>query len=253
MLTKRIIPCLDIRNGRVVKGVQFQGHRDMGDPAALAQYYSAQGADELVFYDITASPEARAIDLAWVARVANEISIPFSVAGGIRSVDMAKQTFDTGADKVSINTPAQEDPSLIDALARTYGSQAVVVSIDLKGHNIFSNTGDPGKTRRSGRTALSWIREVVSRGAGELVINSMVKDGVRDGYDLDMLAKITDMVNIPVIASGGAGQCEHFREVFEKTNVSGALAASIFHSKTVTIPALKSYLEEYNIPVRITK
>ena len=252
MLTKRIIPCLDVKDGRVVKGIQFQDHRDMGDPATLARFYSEQGADELVFYDITASPERRGIDLTWVGRVAKEISIPFSVAGGIRSVDLAKQVFDTGADKVSINTPAQENPSLIDALAKTYGSQAVVVGIDLRGQNIFANTGDPRKSQRSERTASSWIREVVSRGAGELVINSMNKDGIRSGYDLDALTKITDMINVPVIASGGAGAYEHFREVFQKTAVSGALAASVFHSSIITIPDLKIFLDDANIPIRIT-
>lgn len=251
MLTKRIIPCLDIKNGRVVKGVQFKDHRDMGDPAMLARFYSDQGADELVFYDITASPEARDIDLDWVKRVAEEISIPFSVAGGIRSVEMAKEVFDTGADKISINTPAQEDPSLIDALARTFGSQAIVVGIDLIGNDIFSNTGDPSKTQRSRRSAISWIREVVSRGAGELVINSMAKDGVKNGYDLDTLTKVTEIVNVPVIASGGAGKREHFLEVFEQTTASGALAASVFHSKTISIPELKTYLKNLRIPVRI--
>ncbi len=252
MLTKRIIPCLDVKNGRVVKGVQFRNHRDMGDPATLARYYSDQGADELVFYDITASPERRGVDLAWVARVANEISIPFSVAGGIRSVDMAKQVFDTGADKVSLNTPAQEDPTLIDKIAKTYGSQAIVIGIDLKDQAIFSNTGDPEKCQRSDRSAFSWIREAVSRGAGELVINSMSMDGVKNGYDLDILTKVTDMINVPVIASGGAGNYAHFRDVFQKTRVTGALAASVFHSNSIAIADLKNYLKNANIPTRIT-
>ncbi len=252
MLTKRIIPCLDIKNGRVVKGIQFQNHRDMGEPAALARYYSDEGADELVFYDITASPEARDIDFTWVSRVAKEISIPFSIAGGIRTVEMAKQAFDTGADKISVNTPAQEDPSLIDALARAFGSQAVVVGIDLKGNDLYSNTGAPSKTQRSDRTPLSWVDEVVSRGAGELVINSMAMDGMKNGYDLDTLNRVSCAVNVPIIASGGAGECEHFRELFEKTNVSAALAASAFHSKAIAIPKLKAYLKNFNIPVRIS-
>lgn len=250
MLTRRIIPCLDIRAGRVVKGVQFQGHSDMGDPAQLARYYSDQGADELVFYDITASPEGRGVDLVWVARVAEEISIPFSVAGGVHSVDMARRVFETGADKISINTPALENPDLIDKLVYAFGSQAIVVGVDLKDGEIFSHTGDPGQTKNTGRSALAWIFEVEKRGAGELVINSMAKDGVKTGYDVEVLAKITGTVNIPVIASGGAGTADHFRDVFENTKVSGALAASVFHTKTIAIPALKSTLAKADIPVR---
>ena len=251
MLTKRIIPCLDIRNGRVVKGIQFQSHRDMGDPAELAKYYSEQGADELVFYDITASPEGREIDLSWVEKVAQNISIPFSVAGGIRSVEMAKRVFEAGADKISINTPALENPDLINQLVDQFGSQAVVIGIDVRNGEIYQNTGCPDKTLKTKWSALAWITEVQARGAGELVINSMSQDGVQRGYDITFLQQVDKILKIPVIASGGAGSLKHFREVFERTEVDGALAASVFHAKTIKIPKLKQYLSVYNIPIRL--
>ena len=252
MLAKRIIPCLDIRNGRVVKGIQFKDHRDMGDPAKLAKYYSDQGADELVFYDITASPEQRAVDLSWVEKVASQISIPFSVAGGIRSIAQAKQVFDSGADKISVNTPALENPELINELVDRFGSQSVVIGVDVRDGEIYSNTGDPSKTLKTKWTALEWIQEVQQRGAGELVINSMAQDGARNGYDLSFLKEVEKIATVPVIASGGAGSMEHFKEIFKEALVDGALAASVFHSKAIQIPELKAYLSQFNIPIRIT-
>ena len=252
MLAKRIIPCLDVRNGRVVKGVKFKNHIDMGDPVELARYYSDQGADELVFYDITASPEGREIDLSWIEKVAKQISIPFSVAGGIRTIEIAKRVFDAGADKVSVNTPALTRPDLINELAEKFGSQAVVIGIDVKNGELYSNTGDPNKMSKTNWTALEWIKEVQLRGAGELVINSIANDGVKGGYAIDLLKEIGNIVTIPVIASGGAGCKEHFKVVFEDANVDGALAASVFHSKTIIINELKQYLSQSNIPIRLT-
>ena len=252
MLAKRIIPCLDVRNGRVVKGVKFKNHIDMGDPVELAQYYSDQGADELVFYDITASPEGREIDLSWVNKVATQISIPFSVAGGIRTIEIAKRVFDAGADKVSVNTPALNRPAIINELAEKFGSQAVVIGIDVKNGDLYSNTGDPNKMTKTKWTVLDWIKEVQLRGAGEIVLNSISNDGVKNGYAISLLKKVADIATIPVIASGGAGRKEHFKTVFEDANVDGALAASVFHSKTIIINELKQYLSQFNIPIRIT-
>lgn len=250
MLAKRIIPCLDVRNGRVVKGVRFHYHRDMGDPSALATYYSDQGADELVFYDITASPEEREIDLSWVKKVAQNISIPFSVAGGIRSIKMAKRVFEAGADKISINTPALQNPELINRLVHQFGSQAIVIGIDVRNGEIYQNTGSPEKTSKTKWSVFDWIEEVQKRGAGELVINSIANDGVKEGYDVQLLQKIFKIAKVPVIASGGAGKKEHFKFVFEKSLVDGALAASVFHSKAIKIPELKKYLLSQGIPVR---
>jgi len=252
MLAKRIIPCLDIRDGRVVKGVQFKNHKDMGDPAELAKYYSEQGADELVFYDITASPENREIDLTWVAKVAAQISIPFAVAGGIRSVAHAKRVFEAGADKISVNTPALERPDLINELVTRFGSQAIVIGVDVRNGEIYSNTGDPNKTLKTKWTALQWIQEVQDRGAGELVINSMAQDGAKNGYDVSFLKEVAKIATVPVIASGGAGTLTHFKDVFEQAEVDGALAASVFHSKSILIPDLKTALATFNIPIRLT-
>ncbi len=252
MLAKRIIPCLDIKNGRVVKGIQFKDHKDMGDPAALAKYYSDQGADELVLYDITASPEGREVDLSWVEKVARAINIPFSVAGGIRSVSQAKRVFEAGADKISVNTPALERPELINELVSKFGAQAVVIGVDVRDGEIYSNTGDWKKTLKTQWTALEWIQEVQTRGAGELVINSMAQDGTKNGYDILFLQAVARIATVPVIASGGAGSREHFKEVFEKALVDGALAASMFHSHAIQIPKLKAYLAQSNIPIRVT-
>jgi cyclase len=256
MLKKRIIACLDVANGRVVKGVRFRGHEDVGDILELAQRYSEQGIDELVFYDITASPEQRGVAPAWVEQVARRIDIPFCVAGGIRSVAQAESILALGADKVSVNTPALENPVLIDELAARFGSQCVVVGIDsLRDDDgqwrVRSHTGDPGKTRQLGLSTLDWLREAQSRGAGEIVLNCMASDGTRDGYDLEQLAAARVVCEVPLIASGGAGSTRHFVDVFRSCDVDGALAASVFHKNILPVPALKRDLLEQGIPVRV--
>lgn len=254
MLKMRIIPCLDVRDGKVVKGVKFRDHEVMGDIVPLAQRYSELGADELVFYDITASSENRVVDRTWITRIAQCIRIPFCVAGGIRSVEDAERIFDSGADKISINSPALENPDLINALSKRFGRQSIVVGVDSIAwdgqYKACQFTGDPEKTRNTGRHTLDWVREVASRGAGEIVLNCMNQDGVRKGYDIEQLIKIGEAVDIPIIASGGAGEMSHFKEVFEKTTVTGALAASVFHLGLIDIPVLKHYLAENKIQVR---
>ena len=255
MLAKRIIPCLDVKDGRVVKGVRFRNHKDVGDIVSLAARYAAEGADELVFYDIAASPEARSVEPAWVKRVAREIDIPFCVAGGIRSVGDARARLFAGADKISINSPALADPSLIDRLSAEFGSQCIVVGIDsreIEGEwRVHSNTGDPDKTRTEARRTLDWIVEAIDRGAGEIVLNCMDQDGVRNGYDIDQLSAARRICSVPLIASGGAGAMAHFSDVFVKANVDGALAASVFHKQIIGIGVLKPYLEQQSIEVRI--
>lgn len=250
MLKKRIIPCLDVKNGRVVKGIRFRDHIDMGDPAELAEYYSASGADELVFYDITASPENREVDIKWIEKVASKISIPFSVAGGIRSVKNAKKILNAGADKISINTPALQNPELISKLASEFGTQCVVIGIDTLNGFVYQNTGDISKTSITNRKTLDWAKEAEKLGAGEIVLNSMNSDGVKNGYDINALKEISKLVNIPVIASGGAGKMEDFLEVFINTSVTGALAASVFHSGEIKIADLKKFLDEKGIAMR---
>jgi cyclase len=256
MLAKRIIPCLDVKDGRVVKGVRFRNHEDVGDILDLARRYRDEGADELVFYDITASPEARSVSRAWIGRVAAEIDIPFCVAGGIRSVDDARAVLAAGADKTSINSPALENPALIDDLARAFGTQCVVIGVDSRFDDgdwwVYQYTGDEKRTVAARRRTLDWVREVVARGAGEIVLNCMNNDGVRQGYDLPQLAAVRDAVAVPLIASGGAGCSEHFIDVFRKTKVDGALAASVFHKGVVAIPTLKQALAANDIPVRRT-
>ncbi|WP_270376196.1 imidazole glycerol phosphate synthase subunit HisF [Marinicauda sp. Alg238-R41] len=255
MLARRIIPCLDVRDGRVVKGVRFRDHVDMGDIVELATRYASEGADELVFYDITASPQERAVEPEWVSRVARAIDIPFAVAGGIRSVDDARARLFAGADKISVNTPALRDPDLIDRLAREFGSQCVVSGIDsrvIEGEwRIHQNTGDPDKTEISHRRTLDWIGEVTERGAGEVVLNCMDQDGVREGYDVDQLAAARAICPVPLIASGGAGAIEHFEAVFRIANVDGALAASVFHKQIIEIGALKAALKDQGVEVRL--
>jgi imidazole glycerol-phosphate synthase subunit HisF len=250
MPARRIIPCLDVKDGRVVKGVQFRDHRDVGDIVAHALRYRDEGADELVFYDISASAEDRSLDTAWVRRVAEVVDIPFSVAGGVRSRDQAAVCLANGADKVSINSPALERPELIEELARDFGSQCVVLGVDTYqadgGYYVHQYTGSPDRSRDTGRRTLDWVREAVDRGAGEVVLNCMRQDGVRRGYDLDHTA---EAVPVPVIASGGAGAPEHFRQAFE-AGASGALAATVFHDRLIPIPALKTYLGEFGIEVR---
>jgi cyclase len=255
MLSRRIIPCLDVREGRVVKGVRFRDHVDMGDIVELALRYRDEGADELVFYDITASPEGRSVDRRWVERVARLIDIPFCVAGGIRSVDDARGVLYSGADKVSINTPALERPALIGELADAFGVQCVVVGIDsLRDGDgewrVRQYSGDPSRTRALARRTLDWIIEAQQRGAGEIVLNCMGSDGVRAGYDIEQLAAARALCHVPLIASGGAGEAAHFVDVFANADVDGALAASVFHSGQVLIPALKSELRAAGIEVR---
>ncbi|HWU75152.1 MAG TPA: imidazole glycerol phosphate synthase subunit HisF [Rhodanobacter sp.] len=256
MLSRRIIPCLDVRDGQVVKGVRFRDHVVMGEIVELALRYRDEGADELVFYDITASPEGRSVDRAWVEKVARVIDIPFCVAGGIRSVDEARAVLHAGADKISVNSPALERPALIDELAAAFGVQCVVVGIDslrdADGEwHVRQYTGDPSKTQALPRRTLDWMIEVQRRGAGEIVLNCMGSDGVRRGYDLEQLSVARAICHVPLIASGGAGEPEHFRDVFAEADVDGALAASVFHSGAIAIPALKRYLHGHGVPVRL--
>jgi len=256
MLTRRIVPCLDVRDGRVVKGVRFRDHVDMGDIVALAQRYRQDGADELVFYDIGASPQGRSVDRDWIRRVAAVIDIPFCVAGGIRSVDDARAALHAGADKVSINTPALERPELIGELADAFGIQCVVVGVDsLREQDgewrLRSHTGDPDRMRAPGRRTLDWIREAQERGAGEIVLNCMGSDGVRQGYDIEQLAAARAACAVPLVASGGAGASAHFVAVFAEADVDAALAASVFHSGSIAIPGLKRELRAAGVEVRL--
>ena len=237
-----------------MKGVRFRDHRVMGDIVPLAARYREEGADELVFYDITASPDGRTVSRDWVGRVTEVLDIPFCVAGGIRSVEDAEEILAAGAEKVSINTPALEDPGLIDRLARRFGCQCVVIGIDSQGsdgsYRVASHTGDPQRTRYGRRQTRDWVREVQDRGAGEIVLNCMNHDGVRTGYDVHHLADIRDICSVPLIASGGAGAMEHFSEVFLAAHVDGALAATVFHSGAIPIPDLKDYLKQCGVEVR---
>ena len=255
MLSRRIIPCLDVRDGRVVKGVRFRDHVDVGDIAELALRYRDEGADELVFYDIGASPEGRSVDHAWVERVSSLLDIPFCVAGGIRDVATARAVLHAGADKISINSPALERPALISELADAFGVQCIVVGIDsireADGEwRVRSNTGDPSKTMALPLRTLDWLAEAQRLGAGEIVLNCMDSDGVRRGYDLAQLREARALCEVPLVASGGAGEIEHFATVFREADVDGGLAASVFHSGAITIPALKRYLRSQQIEVR---
>jgi imidazole glycerol-phosphate synthase subunit HisF len=256
MLSRRIIPCLDVREGRVVKGVRFRDHVVMGEIVDLALRYRDEGADELVFYDITASPEGRSVDRTWVERVARVIDIPFCVAGGIRSVDDAREVLHAGADKISVNSPALERPELVDELAAAFGVQCVVVGIDSMRDadgewRVRQYTGDPSKTRSLSRRTIDWMIEVQKRGAGEIVLNCMDSDGVRNGYDLAQLTMARAVCSVPLIASGGAGAMEHFRDAFAQAGVDGALAASVFHSGSIAVPDLKRYLQQQGVVVRL--
>jgi len=234
--------------------VRFRDHRVVGDILELAQRYRDAGADELVFYDITASPEGRSVDRDWISRVARLLDIPFCVAGGIRSVADAEEVLGAGAEKVSVNSPALADPELIDRLSRRFGAQCVVVGIDSRmsgdSYHVYQFTGDPERTRETARATLDWIVEVQERGAGEIVLNCMASDGVRHGYDIAQLQAARAVCNVPLIASGGAGAPEHFRDVFRQTAVDGALAASVFHLGEIEIPSLKQYLRRQGIEVR---
>lgn len=251
MLAKRIIPCLDVRNGKVVKGVNFEGIKDVGDPVELAIDYNRQGADELVFYDITASYEGRGVMLDVVKRTAQQVFVPLCVGGGIATVQDFRDTLRAGADKVSVNSQAVKNPKLISDAAEIFGSQCVVVGIDAKrnekgGYSVFINGGRVDMNLDLG----DWVKEIQERGAGEICLNSIDTDGVRGGFDIDMLNFVCDRVNIPVIASGGCGRLEHFSEVFEKTNSSAALAASLFHFRELTVDEVKEHLKQHDIPVR---
>lgn len=255
MLSRRIIPCLDVRDGRVVKGVRFRNHVDMGDIAELALRYRDEGADELVFYDIGASPEGRSVDYAWVERVSSLLDIPFCVAGGIRSVETARAVLYAGADKISVNTPALERPELVSELAAAFGVQCVVVGVDSVWEadgewRVRQYTGDPSKMRSAGLRTLDWVRRAQELGAGEIVLNCMDSDGVRKGYDIEQLAAVRAICDVPLVASGGAGTMGHFADVFRNADVDGALAASVFHSGRIAIPDLKHYLHSQDIEVR---
>ena len=255
MPSKRIIACLDVKGGRVVKGVRFEGHADMGDPAELARRYRDEGADEIVIYDITASAERRTIDYDWLARVARALDIPLAVAGGIRSLDQAIACLEHGADKVSINSPALERPELISEIAETAGSQCVVVGVDSRVMDgewlTFQYTGAAHTMRRTPRRTLDWIVEAEERGAGEIVLNCMDQDGVRAGYDIAQLKAARALLQIPLVASGGAGTPQHFVDVFTEADVSAALAAGVFHSGAVSIADVKQAVREEGLEVRL--
>jgi imidazole glycerol-phosphate synthase subunit HisF len=234
--------------------VQFRDHRIVGDILELATRYRDDGADELVFYDITASPEGRSVDRGWIERIACVLDIPFCVAGGIRSVADAEGILNAGAEKISVNSPALADPALIDQLARRFGSQCVVVGIDSQtvgdDYLVYQYTGDPTRSRSTSRRTLDWAREVQERGAGEIVLNCMASDGVRTGYDIAQLRRVREICRVPLIASGGAGTPEHFAAVFSQARVDGALAASVFHSGAIAIPDLKRYLRSQSVEMR---
>ena len=257
MLAKRIIPCLDVRDGKVVKGVQFRNHEIIGDIVPLAKKYAEAGADELVFYDITASSDDRVVDKSWVSRIAEVIDIPFCVAGGIKTEQDAKQILMMGADKISINSPALRDPELITRLADIFGQQCIVVGIDsfydkeTGLYQVYQFTGDESRTQQTQWTTFDWIKEVQARGAGEIVLNCMNQDGVRQGYDIEQLKKARTVCNVPLIASGGAGKISHFFDVFNEADVDGALAASVFHKGIIPMNELKQILKNQKVEIRL--
>lgn len=252
MLAKRIIPCLDIKDGRTVKGVNFENIRDAGDAVELAMYYSREGADELVFLDITATIEKRKTFAELVKRIAAKINIPFTVGGGISSVENAHELLQNGADKVSVNTAAFKEPQLIKEMAEEFGSQCVVLAIDTKKENdnkwyVYLNGG----RTKTDMLAFDWAKKGIELGAGEILLTSMNNDGTKDGFAHDITALFCDKLSVPVIASGGAGTMEHFADVFLNDNADAALAASVFHFEEIKIPNLKKYLSQQNINVRI--
>ena len=251
MITKRIIPCLDVRNGRVVKGVNFEGVRDVADPVEMARMYNAAGADELVFYDITASYEGRALFTDILTRVAAEIFIPLTVGGGINTLEDFDRVLKCGADKVSVNSGALRDPGLIPAAARRYGSQCVVLSADVKRVDGRFHVFAKGGREDTGRDALDWIARCVAAGAGEVCLNSIDTDGVRGGFDLELLDAVAARVSVPIIASGGAGKQEDFLELFRHKGIDAGLAAGIFHQKLLSIPQLKAYLAKNGVEMRL--
>ena len=251
MLAKRIIPCLDVRNGKVVKGVNFEGVKDVGDPVECAKEYNRQGADELVFYDITASHEGRGVMLDVVRSTAKQVFVPLCVGGGIASVDDFRETLRAGADKVSVNSQALKNPDLINDASRVFGSQCVVVGVDAKRDEsgVFTVYLNGGRIH-TGRELGKWAEEIERRGAGEICLNSMDADGTRDGFDIEMLNYVCSRVNIPVIASGGCGCIGDFEKVLTKTKATAALAASLFHFRELTVSQVKDYLTSRNIPIR---
>jgi cyclase len=256
MLARRIIPCLDVRDGVVVKGVKFRNHEVIGDIVPLAQRYAEVGADELVFYDITASSDQRVVDKSWVSQIAKVIDIPFCVAGGIKTVEDAGRILAMGADKISVNSPALSDPQLITDLYNTYGQQCVVIGIDsffnpdTNNYEVYQFTGDESRTQKTKWKTLDWVDEVQMRGAGEIVLNCMNQDGVREGYDIEQLSLVREKCKVPLIASGGAGTMAHFSDVFKQADVDGALAASVFHKNVIDMDELKAYLREQEIAIR---
>jgi cyclase len=252
MSAKRIIPCLDVREGRVVKGVNFENLRDAGDPVELAAYYDREGADELVFLDISASVQGRKTMVEVVRKTAREVSIPFIVGGGMRTIDDIYSVLDAGADKISINSAAVNDPSLINAGAKQFGSRSMIIAIDArkKGHDnweVYINGGH----KATGMDAVAWAQEVEKRGAGEILLTSMDKDGTKDGYDIELTAAISDMVSIPVIASGGAGKLEHLYDAVTDGKADAVLCASIFHYREYTIKQAKEFLARKGVAVRL--
>ncbi|MBK7602982.1 MAG: imidazole glycerol phosphate synthase subunit HisF [Saprospiraceae bacterium] len=250
MLKKRIIPCLDIKNGRTVKGINFVNLRDAGDPVALATKYMMDGADELVFLDITATVENRSTLIDLVQRISRDINIPFTVGGGIRAIKDAEMAVQAGADKVSINSAAILDPVLINGIAKNFGSQSLTVAMDIKKINGEWKVCSNGGRIITELKVIDWVTEVVDRGAGEILLTVMDNDGLKNGFSLEITGLIAEKINIPVIASGGAGSMEHFKDLFETTKATGGLAASIFHYGEVKIPDLKKYLFKEKIPVR---
>ncbi len=255
MLARRIIPCLDVRDGKVVKGVKFKDHVILGEIIDMAKRYRDAGADELVFYDITASAERRTVSTQWIEDTARVIDIPFCVAGGIRSVDDARRILHSGADKVSINSPAIERPDLINELADEFGSQCVVIGIDSIQQDgeymIWKFTGSEKTAQSAGKRTLDWIVEVQKRGAGEIVLNCMAADGTRAGYDIAQLQAAREICRVPLVASGGAGKAEDFYQAFTEAQVDAALAAGIFHRGEVQIPELKAWLNQAGVEVRL--
>lgn len=255
MVAKRIIPCLDVCEDKVVKGVRFKNHQILGDIIDLAIFYAESGADELVFYDIKASCEDRSVSTKWIENVARQLDIPFCVAGGISTIDQAEKILAAGADKISINTPALLNPNLISELSKQFGQQCVVIGIDSwekdGKYQVCKFSGDPSKTQQAYRNTTEWVHEVSDRGAGEIVLNCMNHDGVKQGYDLKQLSAIREKTRLPIIASGGAGKIDDFKDVFSISKVDGALAASVFHSKSILINDLKRYLSSKGVEVRI--
>ena len=255
MITKRIIPCLDVKNNKVVKGIQFKNHKIVGSIVDLAEKYSNDGADELVFYDISASTHGSVVNKNWISKIAEVINIPFCVAGGIKTLEDAKQILNLGADKISINTPALNNPHLISELSNSFGSQCVVIGMDIKIIDaeayLFAKTGSERTAFCTNKKALDWLQEVQDLGAGEVVINAMGNDGVRDGYDIELLQSLETKCSIPMIASGGAGGPDDFINVFEQTNVDGALAAGIFHRNEFSVGQIKKALKTNKVNVRI--